>query len=80
MLTAVFEPHEARKALRAPRARDEAQLHLRKGDLGVAARHAIVTAQRELEPAAHAGAADGRDDRLGGRFDASTTAGRKGSA
>ena len=69
MLTARFESDQPRKTLRAAGARDQSQLHFGERDLRVGQRHAIVAAQRELEPAAHAGAADGGDDRLGRRFD-----------
>ena len=64
-----FEAHEPRETLRAAGAGNQAQLHLREGDLRVGQRHAIVAAQREFESAAHAGAADRGDHRLAGRLD-----------
>ncbi len=59
-----LEAHETRETLSAAGAGNEAQLDLRKRDLGVRQRHAVVATQRQLETPAHAGAADGGDHRL----------------
>jgi hypothetical protein len=64
-----LDADRARQPLRAARAGQEAELHFRQRDLRVAAGDARVAAERQLEPAAHAGPVDRRDDRLGARLD-----------
>ena len=60
---------EARQALRAAGARQEAELHLRQRDGRGRRGDAEVAAERELEAAAHRRAADRRDDRLRAALD-----------
>ena len=69
MLTAAFQAHETRETLGSAGTGNEPELDLRKGDLGVGEGHPIVAAERELEAAAHAGAADCGHHRLVRRFD-----------
>jgi hypothetical protein len=64
-----LRPEQARQALRAAGAGQDAELHFRQRDLRAGHGDAVVAAERQLEAAAHAGAADGGDDRLGGRLD-----------
>ena len=60
------DAHEAGQALGAAGAGDHAQLHLGEAELGlpVVRDHPVVTGHGPLEPAAQAGAVDGRDHRL----------------
>ena len=68
--SASLDADHARQPLRAAGAGQDAELHLRQARSrrrGV--RHPKVAAHRELQPAAHAGAADRGDDRLAARLD-----------
>ena len=60
-----LQPNAARQTLRAAQARDEAELHLGRGErrLGMVGADAIATGERHLEPAAEAGAVNRGDDR-----------------
>ncbi len=60
-----LEAHQARQALRAAGARQQAELHFGQAQLGVGLGHAEVRAQGQLEAAAERHASDGRDHRLG---------------
>jgi hypothetical protein len=59
-----FDADDARQALRAARARQDAELHLGQADLGARERDAVMTGQRELEAATERHALDRGDDRL----------------
>ena len=62
-----LDAEHARQALRAAGARQQAELHFRQRDLRARRGDAVVAAERQLEPAAHADAVDRGDDRLGAR-------------
>ena len=69
MLSAVSTPTSARQALRAAGARQQAELDLGQRELAPRRGHAVVAAQRELQPAAQAVPVDRGDDRLRARLD-----------
>ena len=54
MFSAVSRPSDARQALRAAGAGQQAELHLGQRDLRAGGGDAVVAAERELEAAAHA--------------------------
>ena len=56
--------HDARQALRAARAGQDAELHLRQAKLRFRRGDAVVAGERELQAAAEREAADRRDQRL----------------
>ena len=64
-----FRPDQARQALRAAGARQEAELDLGQADAGAGRGDAVMAAERELEAAAERRAVDRRDDRLADALD-----------
>ena len=68
---------QARQALRAAGARQQAELHFGQADLGRGHRDAVVAAQRHLEPAAERRAVDRGDHRLGRVLDRSSQLGQR---
>jgi hypothetical protein len=60
---------QARQALCAAGAGNQAQLDLGQRDAGAGRSHAVVAAHRQFEPAAHGDRMHGGDDRLGGCFE-----------
>ncbi|MNW87876.1 hypothetical protein D3C86_171300 [compost metagenome] len=61
--------HQARRALRAARAGQQAQVHLGQPQLGARQRHAVVRGQGDFKSAAQRRAMQGRDHRFGAGFD-----------
>src|SRR5690349_25034798 len=59
-----LDADRAWQPLRAARAGQQPELHLRQRDLRIASCDAKVASERELESAAHADASDGGNDRL----------------
>jgi hypothetical protein len=64
-----LDARQARGALCAAGARQDAQVHFRQAHLRALDRHPVVTAQRHLEPAAKGRAVQRCNDRLFARFD-----------
>ena len=69
MLSAVSTPIARGRRCVPPAPGRSAELHFGQRDLRARRRDAEVAAERELQAAAHADAADRRDDRLGARLD-----------
>jgi hypothetical protein len=63
-LQAFFRADRARQTLRAPRARQQADLHFRQAKRRLGSGDAVVAAQRKFEAAAHADPVDRGDHRL----------------
>ena len=63
-----FQAQLARQALRAAGARQDAEFDFRQGHLRAGRGDAVIAAQRQLQPAAHAHAMDGGNHRLGRAF------------
>ncbi len=64
MSSAALRTDQARQALRAAAARQDADQHFGQADLGARHGDAVVAGERVLEPAAERVAVDRRDDRL----------------
>ncbi|MNT11085.1 hypothetical protein D3C72_1459470 [compost metagenome] len=69
---------EARRALRAARAGQQAQRHFGQAQLGGGRGEAVVRRQGNLQPAAERGAMDGSDHRLGAVLDLQADLGQRG--
>jgi hypothetical protein len=69
---------EARRALRAARAGQQAQRHFGQAQLGGGRGQAVVRGQRHFQPAAERGAVDGGDHRLGAVLDLQAGLGQRG--